>query len=83
MCEHTKIDAKPIFTVPDMRPNLASISGTVEMRVTSTLLGLNTSTCYVLLIVSGHNPDPAVQFWGQTLGKIFYLVKNLCSNIYI
>ena len=32
--DHKKIDVKPIFTVPDMMPNLVSISGTVEMSRT-------------------------------------------------
>ena len=49
--DHKKIDVKPIFTVPDMMSNLASISGTVEMSAASTLLGLNTSACYCLLFV--------------------------------
>ena len=49
--DHKKIDAKPIFTVTDMMPNLASISGTVEMSVASIFLGLNPSACYWILFV--------------------------------
>ena len=70
-----EIDAKPIFTVPDMRPNLASISGTVEMSVASTLLGLDTSICYCLLLVGIILIRPC-NFGGKLLVQLFFWSKT-------
>ena len=75
VCEHTKIDAKLIFTVPDMRPNLASISGTVEMSVAPTLLGLDTSICYCLLLVGIILIRPC-NFGGKLLVQLFFWTKT-------
>ena len=82
-----KIDAKPIFTVPDMLPNLASISGTVEMSVASTFLGLNISTCYCLLLVGiilirrailVANSWCNLFFWSKTYVQTFTFSMRFC-----
>ena len=39
-----KIDAKPIFTVPDMMPNLAIMSGTVKISAALVFFLSNTDT---------------------------------------
>ena len=50
--EQKRIDVKPIFTVPDIMPNLALISETVKISAASIFLWLNTSWHYWLLLVN-------------------------------
>ena len=66
-----KIDVKPIFTVPDIMPNLALISGTVKISVASILLCLNISWCYCTLLVNIISDRPC-NFEGKTSTKPFF-----------
>ena len=72
--DQKKIDARPIFTVPDNMPNLALMSGTVKISAVSILLWPNTSCCYCALLV-GIIADRPCNFGVELPTKLFFSAK--------
>ena len=79
---HKKIDTKPIFTVPDMRPNLALISGTVKTNVASTLLWPNTPWCNCKWLVGLILSRPC-NYGAKIARKLFFGQKPVRKHLYL
>ena len=84
-----KIDAKPIFTVPDMLPNLAIMSGTVKISVVLIFFSCNNNKwhCILLLTIIADRPcnlgvKLCVQrfFWAKQWVCTFGFARQICMQ---
>ena len=84
-----KIDAKPIFTVPDMMPNLAIMSGTVKISAALLFFLSNTDTWHCTMFMTiivdrpcnvGGKLSSELFFWAKPCVWTCTLVGQICMN---